>query len=132
MMHGYLKAKGIIVQKRRIQHILREVDPRNSVLRWGFVSYRGKYSVLGPNSLWHIDGHHALVRWRLVTHGGIDGYSRLIVYLKCSGNNLAETVLSFYEEATGKYGIPSRVRGDHGCENGLVAQFMDTKKGADR
>lgn len=79
MMHGYLKAKGIIVQKRRIQHILREVDPRNSVLRWGFVSYRRKYSVPGPNSLWHIDGHHALVRWRLVTHGGIDGYSRLIV-----------------------------------------------------
>ena len=26
-----------------------------------------------------IDGHHKLVRWRFVTHCGIDGYSRLIV-----------------------------------------------------
>ena len=25
----------------------------------------------GPNALWHIDGHHALIRWRLVTHGGL-------------------------------------------------------------
>lgn len=64
MMHGYLKAKGIKVQKRRIQHILREVDPRNFVLKWGFVAYGRKYGVPGPNSLWHIDGHHALVRWR--------------------------------------------------------------------
>nr|XP_022342022.1 uncharacterized protein LOC111135876 [Crassostrea virginica] len=132
MMHGYLKAKGIIVQKRRIQDILHQIDPSSSVLRWGFVAYRRKYSVQGPNSLWHIDGHHALVRWRLVTHGGIDGYSRLIVYLKCSGNNLSETVLSLFGEATEKYGIPSRVRGDHGSENSLVAQFMNTTRGADR
>jgi hypothetical protein len=132
MMHGYLKARGIIVQNRRIQDILREMDPGNSGLRWGFVAYRRKYSVPGPNSLWHIDGHHAFIRWRMVTHGGIDGYSRLIVYLKCSGNNRAETVLSLFEEATENYGTPSRVRGDHGCENGMVAQFMETRRGADR
>ncbi len=27
--------------------------------------------------LWHIDGHHSLIRWGLVVHGGIDGFSRL-------------------------------------------------------
>ena len=37
------------------------------------------------------DGHHKLVRWGLVTHGGIDGYSRLVFYLQCSGNNRAST-----------------------------------------
>ena len=40
-----------------------------------------------PNSLWHIDGHHSLIRWRIVIHGGIDGYSRLIVFLHASTNN---------------------------------------------
>ena len=35
----------------------------------------------------YVDGHHKLIRWRLVTHGGIDGYSQMIVYLKCSNNN---------------------------------------------
>ena len=27
-----------------------------------------------PNSLWHIDGYHKLIRWRIVIHGVIDGY----------------------------------------------------------
>ena len=34
-----------------------------------------------PNSLWHIDGYHKLIRWRVIIHGGIDGFSRLPVYL---------------------------------------------------
>ena len=31
-------------------------------------------------------------RWRLVIHGGVDSYSRTIVYLKCA-DNCAATVL---------------------------------------
>ena len=32
-------------------------------------------------------------------HGCVDGYSRKIMYLACSGNNKAETVLAlFYKE----------------------------------
>ena len=61
---------------------------------------RRPYSVPGPNSLWHIDGHHKLIRWRIVTHGGIDGYSRLIVYLKASSNNKSQTVLANFLRAT--------------------------------
>ena len=34
-----------------------------------------------------VDGHHKLVRWRLVTRCGIDGYTRAIVYVQCSSNN---------------------------------------------
>ena len=29
-----------------------------------------------------------VLRWNLIIHGGIDGHTRLIVYLKCSNNNL--------------------------------------------
>ena len=32
-------------------------------------------------------------RWGFVIHGGIDGYSRQITFLKCSCNNRAQTVL---------------------------------------
>ena len=35
----------------------------------------------------HIDGHHKLIRWRIVVHGGIDGFIRCIVYLKSSTNS---------------------------------------------
>ena len=51
-----------------------------------------------PNALWHIDGCHKLIRWCLVIHGGIDGFSRLIVY-KVSPNNRAETVFNVFIEA---------------------------------
>ena len=44
--------------------------------------YRRVYSVPGSNYLWHIDGNHKMICYRLVVHGGIDGFSRLITYLK--------------------------------------------------
>ena len=65
-----------------------------------------------------------MIRWRFVTHCGIDGYSRLVVYLKCSNNNAAFTVYNLFLEAVGQYGLPSRVRSDQGTENYHVAQHM--------
>ena len=38
-------------------------------------------------------------RWKLIVHGGIDGYSRLVVYLKCADNNRACTVMQAFSEA---------------------------------
>lgn len=90
--------------------------------------------VPGPNYLWHIDGHHKLIKWRLVTvtHGGIDGFSRLITYLQCSNNNRSETVTECFLKATHHFGVPSRVRSDHGTENVGVWQFMEEVRGRGR
>ena len=79
-----------------------------------------------------LDGHHKLIRWRLVTHGGIDGYSRMIVYLYCSTNNRASTVLRQFIAATQRFGLPSRVRSDMGGENVMVAQYMVQHRGSNR
>lgn len=49
-------------------------------------------------------------RWRIIIHGGIDGFSRLIVYLNAATNNRAATVLDGFLSSVGQYGIPSRVR----------------------
>ena len=63
-------------------------------------------------------------RWRIVIHGGIDGFSRMIVYLKASTNNHASTVYQLFHTTVQTYGLPSRVRSDKGGENVDVAWFM--------
>ena len=57
-------------------------------------------------------------------HGGVDGYSRVPVFLYCSSNNRASTVLELFQAAVGCWGLPSRIRCDKGGENTDVAWFM--------
>lgn len=65
-------------------------------------------------------------------HGFIDGYSRLITGLRASDNNLAQTVMDVFWAAAQVYGVPSRMRGDHGVENLILAAFMESARGTRR
>ncbi len=119
-----LRASGFILQRERVRESLYRVDPSGIEARLRRTLHRRQYSVPGPNSLWHIDGYHKLIRWRIVVHGGIDGYSRIPVYLNVSSNNRADTVFRAFSGAVSKFGLPSRVRADHGGENVLVARYL--------
>lgn len=130
---GYLKSLGLRVQRRRIRECLARVDPANTALRWGIVVSRRQYSVPWPNSLWHLDGHHSLIRWGLVIHGCIDGFSRRIMFLRCNNNNLSQTVLELFLKAVEKDGLwPSRIRVDYGVENVQVCDAMVEARGEGR
>ena len=76
-----------------------------------------------------IDGHHKLIRWRFVTHAGIDGYSPLTTFIRCSTNNKAEMMYNTFMEGVQRFGLPSRVRTDQGRENIQVACHMLCHRG---
>ena len=132
LLIGYLRERSVIVQRRRLRESIARTDPIRRHIRWHQVVTRRIYSVQHSNSLWHIDGHHSLIRWRMVVHGGIDGFSRTIVYLQGATNNRSLTVYRLFKQATEKYGIPSRIRSDKGGENMLVCQYMVTVRGPGR
>ncbi|XP_014671669.1 PREDICTED: uncharacterized protein LOC106812336 isoform X2 [Priapulus caudatus] len=134
MIQSHLSSQGIKVQEYRIRSAIRCVDPEGVLQRALQISFiqRRCYSVPGPNCLWHIDGNHKLIRWRIVIHGGIDGYSRKLMFLKASNNNRALTVLQGFEEAVLQFGVPSRIRTDKGGENRLIAEYMLRHRGTGR
>jgi hypothetical protein len=62
----------------------------------------------------------------------MDGYSRMLIYLRLANNNRAETVLNCFKEGIREFGIPSRVRSDKGMENVFACDLMLGLRGCGR
>ncbi|KAG6837599.1 hypothetical protein H0H93_007013 [Arthromyces matolae] len=141
MIDGYLMSLGHRVPRQRIiDSYARVVGPTTATFAPRRIQRR-VYSVPGPNSLWHHDGQHeiilkrnpsGLIRWKIVIHAFIDGFSRLLLGARAHNNNRADTVLRLFEDIAEVFGYPSRVRGDHGTENLLVAARMEEVRGSGR
>jgi hypothetical protein len=69
------------------------------------------------HGLWHIDLNLKLKEFGMYITGGIDGKSRLIVFMDVSDNNRQENVLRGFHRACCEYGAQKRVRTDKGGEN---------------
>ena len=135
MMWGHLKSINIFVMRQKVAESLMRVSPQLVRYRQSHLLSRSVYDVPAPNYLCHIDSLHCLIRWKIVIHGAIDGYSRRILYLKGSDNNRAETVFALFCEGVMECGWPSRVRlgkGGENIENIDVAQAMLVVRGTSR
>ncbi|XP_033941724.1 uncharacterized protein [Pseudochaenichthys georgianus] len=134
MMKALLQAQGLRVQYDRVRASLHRVDTIGVISRMNNLGciVRRTYSVPSPQSLMHIDTNHKLIRYNIVIFGGIDGFSRKIMYLGAASNNLASTNLAFFQESVEKFGFPLRVRADQGVENVDVARLMFTVRGTGR
>ncbi|KAF5328464.1 hypothetical protein D9758_017014 [Tetrapyrgos nigripes] len=132
MYDGYLMSLDIQIPQAQLRASLtRVLGPATNTFGQREIE-RVAYWVPGPNSLWHHNGQHSLIRNRIVIHGFIDGYSRLVLALRASDNNRAQTVYEIFEGICDRHGYPSRVRGDHGGENVLVAARMVEVRGPNR
>ena len=61
-MYGYLLSLNIRVQFSRVRESHGRVDPEGSMMTRLFSLRQRSYSVCGPQHLWHIDGHHQLIK----------------------------------------------------------------------
>jgi hypothetical protein len=104
MIMGSLRSKGFRITRQRIKESIGRIDRIGVVMRWSSIVPRRTYRVAGPNALWHLDGHHKLIRWKFVIHAAIDGYSRLITFIHCSTNNKASTVFQHFKEGINYFG----------------------------
>ena len=64
-MQGFLVARGLHVQQRRVRCSMRRIDPEGVLARTLQLNTvaRRQYHVPSPLSLWHIDGNHKLIRY---------------------------------------------------------------------
>lgn len=67
LLTSHLLIRGIRIQRFRLRASLHRIDPRAIELHRRETVQRRTYSVEAPNSLWHIDGNHKLIRWKLVS-----------------------------------------------------------------
>ena len=53
----------------------------------------------------------------MIINAGVDGFSRLITFIRCANNNLASTILEAFLQGVSIYGLPKAVWSDHDGEN---------------
>jgi len=75
---SYISRHRLRIQKQRLRDSVQRVDPVSNILRSRATTRRRQYKVTRPNALWHLDGHHKLIRWGIVIHGLVDGYCRTV------------------------------------------------------
>ena len=64
-MIGFLRARGINVQQIRVRDAMKRSDPEGVLLRSLQLTpiSRRVDNVISPLALWHLDGHHKLIRY---------------------------------------------------------------------
>lgn len=79
-----------------------------------FLIYKGVY--YGTN-----EDTFTFLRWKIVIHGGIDGYSRRIAYLGASNNNRAQQFLTCFVNVGGLLEL-GWTRGEKTCTGNVNGQ----------
>ncbi|KAJ8915721.1 hypothetical protein NQ315_000655 [Exocentrus adspersus] len=115
--HGH----GFVVTQSTVRELLKILDPDGVAIRQRRRLRRRRYYNKGPNYLWHTDCYDKLKPFGICITGGIDGYSRYIIWLKAGPNTNNPAIIGYHflEAVTTLLGCPQTLRADMGTENAL-------------
>ena len=119
-----LSSTNIRATRNKIRASIVRIDPFGRAQRSCRRLIRHDYVTLEPD--------HKLIRYGLITHGGVDGCSRVITYMRLNNNNTSLTALDSYQYGITEYQMPDRIRGDGGGENVLICEDILRRSGMDR
>ncbi|KAJ7856980.1 hypothetical protein B0H14DRAFT_2352455, partial [Mycena olivaceomarginata] len=74
---GFLRTHGLKVRRSACANLYSVSMDLDKSCEKHTIERRDYYSPR-PNSVWHMDGHHKLIRWGIVIHGVVDGYDRMV------------------------------------------------------
>ena len=77
-MHGHVRSLKLKVRQIDVKASMARVRPLGALLRRRQGVQRRPYVIVRPNAVWHMDGHHKLIRWGIVIHGFVDGFCRTV------------------------------------------------------
>ena len=121
-----LRMEGTQVPRKKVQNLLKEIDPKGCESRQRHRLKRRVYSNPGPDFAWHIDGYDKLKPFGLPIHGAIDGFSRKVLWLKVlRSNNSPDNIATEYLKCVHEFGgCPMKLITDLGTENSLAASMQ--------
>lgn len=123
-----LQGMGYDITRQRVRNCIDRVQHEEKEERKKKKRKRKVYESAGPHHCWHIDGWHKLIRYNMVVHGCIDGYSRTLIYLTIMDNNRSKSTMQLFDAAVKEHQVPAAVYCDHGGENVRIADFMHANR----
>ncbi|KAI2625547.1 hypothetical protein GGS21DRAFT_493591 [Xylaria nigripes] len=123
-LYDYAKDDGQQFSRDTIFEIYKEFRPEIKLRHyWQEKRRKGEFIVYGPNQVWSIDGHDKLKRWGIHIYGGIDGYSRFMIWCHVGYfGSTALTTMKQYLRVVHDLGyVPRVIRADRGKEVPLLA-----------
>jgi len=112
---------GLLVTRRQVANICTIIDPNQRVRRLP-LERRLRYCP-GPNYRWCVDGYDKLKSYGIYIHGGIDEFSRRLMWLKAYVTNRKPFIVAkYYLEAVNDLGVaPDYVVSDFGHECDIIS-----------
>lgn len=117
---------GLRVGKENVRQLMHIVNPNGVRRRLHHRLQRRTYLSAGPNYCWYVDGYDKLKKFGIAINGCIDGFSRRVIWLRCSSTNNDPAVIGcYYLDAVQQLMMcPQRLRSDRGSENITVATIQ--------